>query len=142
MEDMPRTMGISPWFRQGGLLASGGRFEHQWQYQVSNQLNQPRRLLIEAMGYQPTIVGPIAGRTNLTIKLNRSTGPSGILSDSQGHPLAGAKVFVLGEQEPVILGNGGTLQSQERRLSGISDASGKFTLAADFGSPVDHRLAS
>ncbi len=94
----------------------------------------PPAVLIEADGYLPQISGPIRGlETNLTFRLKKGGGPSGVVLTPEGRPAAGRTVFLPRLKELIYL-TGPKLTPKAvppAMRSAVTDTAGRFSFAPD-----------
>jgi hypothetical protein len=86
-------------------------------------------LMVEAEGYLPQTTPPLPGSTNIDFALQPGQGPSGVVLDTAGKPVAGAKVYMVDIRNSAHV-SGSELRPSpyigEPLRSTITDDQGKF----------------
>ncbi|MDZ4656162.1 MAG: carboxypeptidase regulatory-like domain-containing protein [Bythopirellula sp.] len=86
---------------------------------------------IEAEGYRPGVSRLIKsdeGEASVDFKLEKGTGPTGIVKGADGKPVAGAEVLMTSSGRNQLSISNGRNQRQSDTIQTVSDDSGKFTL--------------
>ena len=117
------------WTDKGSLLYTNGAFT----VIVSKERMRPA-VLIEAEGYLPQCSGPVRGlETNVTFRLKKGAGPSGIVLTPGGLPAAGKTIYLSRLKDLVFL-DGTNLTARKvssRTRTTVTDQAGRFTFAPD-----------
>jgi peroxiredoxin len=117
------------WTENSRMLCTNGAFT----VNLAKERLDPA-VLIEADGYLPQCSGPIHGlETNLTFRLKKGSGPSGVVLTPDGRPAAGRTVY-FSRLKDVIALEGPTMTPNKAvpglRATVTSDA-GRFSFAPD-----------
>jgi peroxiredoxin len=117
------------WAEKSRAVATHGTFD----VSLAKERLAPA-VLIEADGYLPQTSGPIRGlETNLTFRLKKGGGPSGVVLTPEGRPAAGRTVYLPRRKEFIYL-TGPKLTpkaTSPAMRSTVTDTAGRFSFAPD-----------
>lgn len=113
------------WQTSRRLQIQAGKFEVWLEPLASTPV-----LKLSAPGYEPMVVGPITASTNgLVVRLPVSPSVDGVILDSAGQPIAGAKVLYGADHESFGLRYTGELMEWGNlEARAITDEKGRFTI--------------
>ena len=113
------------WLRTRKTEQSNGAFAVYFTRQA-----QPPAVLIEADGYQPKSIGPIGTNgTNITLALNKGSGPSGVVLKPDGQPAANVTVYLADMKNGVYVSENLSVRENIYRgtHSRTTDSAGRFS---------------